>query len=433
MTSSAEPLGAARRGEVVYLVRSWPRLSQTFVLDEALGMERLGVSVRIVALSAPGEDHQQAELQQLRAPVHHLGGATAAAGSRAEHARALMTSPGRYLRAVWHVLRRPGWDRAYHADSHWRCLGHAVRLAALLRETSGDLPAGGPRLHAHFAHDPAAVASLTHILTRTPWSFTAHARDLWQVPPAALIERVRSARLAVTCSQSAYDYLTGLLPAELTGRVRLVRHGVDVDTFRPAAVPQQSTGGPVSIVTVGRLIEKKGFDDLFEACRLLADRGLRFHCTVYGEGPLGDRLAEQVRDLGLSDLVTLAGTVTRSELLPRLQQADVFALTPYVTPDGDRDGIPNVVVEAMACGLPVVATTTGGIPEIVQAGVNGLLAPPRDVPRIADRLATLVQQPALRSRLGAAARRTAVEGFDARASVAELAGLLAPSLEEVPG
>jgi len=422
-------------------VRSWPRLSQTFVLDEVLALERLGLRLEIFALSHSGETLVQPEVALVAAPVAYLDGVPwwrAGAG----HLRLLLAAPGRYLRTAWYVARHREADRGYRAASRAACFAAAVRLAGRLRaeRRAGRPPAG---LHAHFAHDPALVALLAHRLTGLPWSFTAHARDLWQVPAAALADRVASARLAVTCCRAGTDHLRALVPERLRERVRLVHHGVDVDAFRPRA---RSTGGgalrsappdppadppgwegatgPPRIVSVGRLVAKKGFGDLLAACRLLADRGLPFRLDVYGDGPLRAALAAEVERLGLAGQVRLEGARARRELAAALREADVFALTPLVTADGDRDGIPNVLLEAMACGLPVVTTAVGGIPEVVLDDVNGLLAPAGDPGAVAGRLAALLADAPARARLGRAARRTMLERFDARAAAAELAALL---------
>jgi glycosyltransferase involved in cell wall biosynthesis len=426
VTSSGE--SATAPWEIVYLVRSWPRLSQTFVLDEVLGLERLSVPVRIVALSASGEALAQAELDHVTARVDYLAGAPGPWQVLAAHVRSALSSPLRYLSVLWLTWRHREWDEGYHTASRWRCLLFALQLTALQRDVSRHDRGHVRHLHAHFAHDPAAVAFLTHQLTDVPWSFTAHARDLWQVQANVLAERVRSARFAVACCRDGAEHLRESLPAQLRGRVRVVHHGVDVTSFRPA--PRRPGSDARSIVSVGRLVKKKGFEDLLAACRLLADEGRQFRCTIFGEGPLEAELADQIRCSQLSELVTLSGARTRRELLPVLQAADIFALTPYVTADGDRDGIPNVVVEAMACATPVVATAIGGIPEAVVHGVSGLLAAPRDVAGIAAHLATLLDDPQLRSSIGAAARRAVLDSFDSRAAARELAQMFASSEAE---
>jgi glycosyltransferase involved in cell wall biosynthesis len=406
---------------VAYVVRSWPRLTQTFVLDEVLAFERRGLRLEIFALERPDEPVAQPELAAVRAPVTYLD-----VGARpADHVRALLAAPWRYLAAAWDVIRRRDLDQGYRVSSRWACFGMAVRLAGLLRaeRRRGRAPA---RLHAHFAHDPALVALLTHRLTGMPWSFTAHARDLWQVPGATVAERVASAGLTIACCRAGADHLRELVAPGLHERIHLVHHGVDVGRFSPAPRARRESGPPL-IVSIGRLVDKKGYPDLLAACRLLKDRNQRFRLDVYGDGPLRERLEHEIDRLGLGDEVRLLGAVPRPELLPALQAADVFALTPVQTPDGDRDGIPNVLLEAMACGLPVVTTSVGGIGEAVTHGRTGLLAPPHDVGAIGGHLLSLLIDPAAGRRLGEAARRTVVERFDAAVASAELAGLLAPT------
>ncbi|MEP6462640.1 MAG: glycosyltransferase family 4 protein [Frankiaceae bacterium] len=416
------------RQEIIFIVRSWPRLSQTFVLDEILGLERLGLPMHIVALTAAHEAVVQAEVSSVQAPVDYLSERPERIRVVADHVRQALVAPVRYLRAVALALGRGERDEGYQTASRGQRLTMAVRLAALTRAHSRGDGAVPVHLHAHFAHDPAAVAMLAHLLTGLPWSFTGHARDLWQVAPAALAERVASAQFTVTCSRAGADHVRALTPAGRQSRIRLIHHGVDVERYLPG--PAHQPAGPrLSIVSVGRLVEKKGFADLLEALRLLVDRGYAPTCTIYGEGPLHDSLTERAGQLGLSTIVTFAGVRSREELLPLLQRADVFALTPYVTADGDRDGIPNVIVEAMACALPVVATSEAGVPEIVVDGLNGLLADPRDASGVADRLAAVADDAALRARLGAEARRTVLAGFDARDRARELAALFEPALD----
>jgi glycosyltransferase involved in cell wall biosynthesis len=411
---------------VAYVVRSWPRLTQTFVLDEVLALERLGLRLRIFALSRPDDPLVQPELGAVRAAVSYLEGRR---GWRVvvDHLVAALAAPAPYLGAAWYVATRTEVDRGYRSSSRADCFTMAVRLAGQIRadRRHGRAPA---RLHAHFAHDPALVALLAHRLTGVPWSFTAHARDLWQVPSGAVAERVGSARVTVACCQAGAEHLRELVGPELRERVRLVHHGVDVRRFQPAPREGPRPPGPPRIVSVGRLVEKKGHDDLLAACRLLKDRGQRFQLDVYGDGPLRERLEAEIARLDLGDEVALLGARPRGELLPALQAADVFALTPAVTPDGDRDGIPNVLLEAMACGLPVVTTAVGGIGEVVTHGSSGLLAPPHDVDAIAGQLRSLLVDEGARRRIGEVARRTVVEGFDARDASAELADLLAPGV-----
>jgi glycosyltransferase involved in cell wall biosynthesis len=177
------------------------------------------------------------------------------------------------------------------------------------------------------------------------------------------------------------------------------------------------------ILSVGRLVEKKGFPDLIAACAQLRQSGRRFRCAIYGGGPLHDDLATLIEQLNLADCVTLAGECSQTELIPIFQRAAIFALASFVTDDNDRDGIPNVLVEAMACGLPVVSTAVAGIPELVRHGDNGLMVASHDVPALADALATLLDDQPSREHMGIAARATVVEHFDLRAAARQIATL----------
>jgi glycosyltransferase involved in cell wall biosynthesis len=203
----------------------------------------------------------------------------------------------------------------------------------------------------------------------------------------------------------------------------LVHHGVDVAAFQPAARAPSAPRVPV-VVSVGRLVEKKGHFDLLHACRSVRDRGVEFICRIYGDGPLRASLVSEAAALGLSDQVSFVGSCTQREIASALPCADLFALTPIVTDEGDRDGIPNVILEAMACGVPVVATCAGGIPEAVIDGETGMLAPPGAVPAIADAMTQLLTDADLRRRLGRAARESAVHDFDSNANARRLARVL---------
>jgi glycosyltransferase involved in cell wall biosynthesis len=421
--------------EVGYILRSYPRLSQTFILHEILALEQLGVNLRIFPITNPREPLVQPEVAQVRAPVHYLEKAlhhNRAANVR-DHLYTCLASPGPYFRTVRYVLARPEIDEGYTAGSRFQCFREAVYLVRQIRSREKCTGRKVGHLHAHFAHDPALIALLAHMLTGLPFSFTAHARDLFQVPPRPLIERVEKATAVVTCCAANLDYLRRTLPVEGSGRselrdppllakVRLIHHGVNLEGFQPAgdgARPEE----PPLILSAGRLVEKKGFPDLLEACKLLKAAGHRFRCEIYGEGPMYSELTALAGRLGISDELILAGAVTQQELLPILRRADVFALTPFITGEGDRDGVPNVLVEAMACGVPVVSTAVSGVPELVADGCNGLLVGPHDVRAIAAALATMLTDVPKRKLLGQAARRTVVEHFDVRVAARGMAAL----------
>jgi glycosyltransferase involved in cell wall biosynthesis len=351
------------------------------------------------------------------ATVHFLDERRPPLGALRDHALVARSAPLRCARTLLFAATRPYLAHGYATLSTLGCLAAAVRLAAAVHRARS---AGAPieHLHAHFAHDPALVALLTSRLSGVPYSITAHARDLYQIPVPSLRARARDAVAVVTCCAANVDYLRSVLPAGLHRRLRLIHHGVQLDRFVPA--PRTDVRVPVEILSVGRLVEKKGFPDLLRACQQLKASQAPFRLRIYGDGPLRADLGRLRDQLGLRDEVDLVGERDGADVLRAYQRADVFALTPCVTADGDRDGVPNVIVEAMACGLPVVTTDAGGIAEILRHGVNGLIAEPRDVPALAGHLATLVTDPARRRELGEAGRRTVEEDYDVRSAAHEL-------------
>jgi glycosyltransferase involved in cell wall biosynthesis len=416
---------ARRETGVAYILSSFPRLSQTFVLNEILALERLGIAIRIFAMRDSGESLVQKGVERVQARVDYLGPAPgrSAAFVLLAHLRIATTSPRRYAATFLYVLRRRDLDAGYTTCSRFCCFGQAVQLAGLLRRRRGDVAVPVSHTHAHFAHDPTLVALLLKKLTGLPYSFTAHARDLYQTPARALAERVAEASAVVTICRANLDYLRALMPDLVPGKVRLIHCGVDLQEFRPPERETPPIPAPL-ILSVGRLVEKKGFSDLLAACRRLKDAGRAFRCEIYGDGPLRVELQAEVQELGLGGDVTLAGARTQTELRGAFQRAAVFALTPCVAHDGDRDGIPVAILEAMAFGLPVVSTAVAGVPEAVIHDRTGLLAEPHDIASIAKHLAALLADEPRRRRLGQQARLAVGELFDAAVVTRQLAELL---------
>ena len=409
---------------MIYVVRSWPRLSQTFVLNEVLALERRGTELAVFSLVASGEAVVHPQVAEVRAPVTVLTRTRRDVGARwRAHRAALAAAPRRYVTTLLWALRRPALAEGYGSCTAWQCFDHAVTVAAGIAamRAAGRAPT---HLHAHFAHDPALVGLLAARLTGLSFSFTGHARDLLQIPGAALTTRAAAATALVTCCEANADHIRATVPAPSRPPLLVVHHGVDLSRFRPAA--RAGGEGPPTLLSVGRLVEKKGYDDLLRALAGLRAAGTRFRCLVYGEGPLLGQLLALRDELHLRDDVELPGPCAHDRVVAALAASDVFALTPRTTSDGDRDGIPNVLVEAMACAVPVVTTTTGGIPELVQHEHNGLLTTPGDVPAMTAALHRLLHDPALRDRLGRAARRTVEDGYDVDAAAQVLEGVFRP-------
>jgi glycosyltransferase involved in cell wall biosynthesis len=422
---TSDPLFVGQRVmSVAYIVRSYPRLSQTFILDEICMLERTGMKLRIFAVINPQEPIVQVEVNEVQALTTYLDACARRSKARivAEHLTMAMRAPRRYARALLFAATHKDGNGCYSASTRFECFMYATHLTRLLKQEERRTGVATDHLHAHFAHDPTLVALLAHILTGISYSFTAHARDLYQVPKPVLVQRAEKASAIVTCCRANVDYLNQTLPERLRAKVKLIYHGKDLQAA-PVRIPAGSPKEVPVILSVGRLVEKKGFKDLVLACHRLQQEGQRFTCVIYGEGPERSSLVETVERLGMAGQISLPGARSRKEIVAAYQQADVFALTPFVLDNGDRDGIPNVLIEAMACGLPVVTTTVGGIPELVKHEVNGLLAGPNCVPEIAAHLSCLLQDDERRGRLSDAARNTVEQDFDARTAGGQLAEL----------
>jgi glycosyltransferase involved in cell wall biosynthesis len=281
-------------------------------------------------------------------------------------------------------------------------------------------------VHAHFCHSATTVAWLATMIAELPLSFTAHAKDVHcaELNPAGLLDRkLRAARFVVTCTEGNRR----LLQSRAATPVYCLYHGLDAgfEELCDAASGRMSRSRRVRALAVGRLVAKKGFDVFVDACALLRARNLDLEAVIVGEtGEAEDALRRQIRDRGLQAHVRLAGPMTHSELFEEYRRSTVFCLPCRVLENGDRDGIPNVIAEAMAAGVPVITTPVAGLPELLEDGSNALIVSPDDAAALAHAVERLHRDPQLGERLAAAGTRTIRDRFDARQSIAVLARLL---------
>ncbi len=384
-------------GTVAYLTKRFPRLSETFILDEILGLEASGVPLRVYALRHPGETLVQPDVNLVASPVTYLHPpgpwrvrVGAALSTAAAHGLLLLRSPRRYLAVAVYIARK---------RRHLSTVRHFVEAGRLARHLER---ANTQHLHAAFAHGPASVAHFVHLLTGLPFSFAAHAKDLYLSAPDLLGRKVAAAEFVLACSDSAAGALRQIAGPH-ADKVLLARHGVDTGRFVPAA----PAGGPdpaaLRVLAVGRLVDKKGYPVLVAALAALHASGRQVSCRIVGAGPRRPELEALVAEMGLGQAVRFLGARTHQEVATAYRQADVFVQSSVVLPDGDRDGTPNALLEAMASAVPVVASAVAGIPEVVPPDC-GLLVPPGDAAALAAALERLAQDPPLRRRLGQAAR-----------------------------
>lgn len=409
---------ASKPATIAYLLKGYPRLSETFILQEILGLERRGIQLQLFSLVDPKEDLTHPSIEQVQAPVCYLHSDDVRATQKTfEQSQLwlLKRHPLRLLRVWLYVL-----FKRRHLLTFQRLL-EAGRLAQILSEQDVQW------LHAHFAHGPTSVADFVHLLIGIPFSFSAHAKDIYQSSPDLLVRKIQRTRFVVTCSDSGRRYLLGLLKdlpdaARQQNKIHLVYHGVNTQHFSPAQ-PQSSRHVfdelPL-ILSIGRFVEKKGYQYLIAACKILVERHRRFQCAIYGSGPLKRDVRQQITRFGLEEYVHLHDERTQEDLPEIYRAATIFVLPCCVARDGDRDGIPNVLLEAMATGLPVVSSTVGGIPELVEHNCNGFLVPEKDAAALANALERLLGDAGLRTSLGAEARRHIMTHFDAEQNVDRL-------------
>jgi glycosyltransferase involved in cell wall biosynthesis len=282
-------------------------------------------------------------------------------------------------------------------------------------------------LHAHFATAPALMAMLAHRLTGIPYSFTAHARDIYvDTASRQLINEMRDAKAVITVSDYNREHLSRMLGPGAAGKVRRVYNGLNLQRF-PFRSPNLLRQGPAAVLSVGRLVEKKGFEDLITAVGLLTERGCDLYLRIIGSGPLEPKLRQMIDDRRLGDRVVLLGAQAHDIVLQELRRADLFVLPCRIGGDGDRDGIPTVLLEAMAAGVPAVSTPISGIPELIETGVTGHLVPATDPDALADGIKMVLGDPELRYRFTMAARSAIEDRFKVDAATEQLLDLFGES------
>lgn len=406
------------RARIAYLVKTFPRLSETFILNEILGVEDLGLQVTIFSLRKlpPEAEPVHPDVAKVKGPVRYIPSLVRPLWPPglllllSAHLALLFVRPRRYFETI-----------RFHFRS-----GNNPRLKDFLQ--AGYLAVALSRekithLHAHFANVPTTVAEIVKQLTGIPFSFTAHAKDIYLTPPSELARKIKRAECVLTCTAINQRYLAGL--AGETTPVRLAYHGVDVSRFRELRHTHSTNARELPLILcVARLCKKKGLEFLVEACRTLVDRDIAFQCRIVGYGPLEEKLKKMIVNLALQDKVSLLGKMTQDQLANLYPQANLFVLPCQVLENGDRDGIPNVLFEAMVCGVPVISTRIPGVCELVEHQKNGLLVEQRNAAALADAMELLLGSPDLRNELARNGRRTVLGNFTRESSARNVYSVL---------
>lgn len=401
--------------KIVIVLKGYPRLSETFIAQELLGLERAGHELYLVSMRHPTDKKRHPVHDEIKAPVRYLP-------------EYLHDEPWRVIRSWWKARRLPHYKRlrkAFLTDlkldptrNRWRRFGQALVLAA-------EFPEDADWLHAHFIHTPGSVTLYASLILDTGWSCSAHAKDIWTSPDWDLRAKLGQARFVVTCTKAGFDKLQSLSPDP--ARVHLSYHGLDLSRFASFEGTRPARDGadaqdPALLLSVGRAVEKKGYDILLAALALLP-KTLAWRFVHIGGGEVLSKLKAQAETLGLTSRITWLGSRAQEEVLAKYRESDLFVLPCRIASDGDRDGLPNVLVEASSQGLACISTTVSGVPELLSDGVNGLLIPPEDAQALSAALARAIADPELRLRLGAAAETRVRANFDHKSSIEELTRL----------
>lgn len=403
------------RAPIAVVLKCYPRLSETFIAQELLALEQAGFTLNLISLRHPTDAKRHPINDEIKAPVTYLP-------------EYLYQEPRRVFRAWRKTRKMPGyrkmrnqWLRDLRRDftaNRGRRFGQALVMAAELPSITG-------WIYSHFIHTPSSVARYAAGMKDLRWCASAHAKDIWTSPDWEIREKLGSAEWSVTCTAGGAARLRELAPA--SAAVHLVYHGLDLTRFPNASVSGTARNGsspddPVRILTVGRAVAKKGLDTLVDALARLPE-SLHWHWTQIGGGELHGALKAQIARLGLAPRVTLTGSLPQQDVLSAYRAADLFVLPCRIAANGDRDGLPNVLVEAASQGLACISTPVSGITELIEDGVNGILVPPDDPERLAEAIERTARDWALRSGLGSAAAEKVRRDFDHNATTRRLIAL----------
>ena len=389
------------------VVKGYPRLSETFIAQELLELQARGFHFDIWSLRQPydgGRTH----------PLHDR--ITAGRQYLPEY---LYQQPGRVLRG-WRAARRmPGYARARgtwlrdlardRTTNRGRRWGQALVLAA-------ELPPQTQAIYAHFLHTPGSVARYAAMIRGIPWAFSAHAKDIWTIPDWEKREKIADARFGVTCTGTGAAHLQDL--ADSPDKVDLIYHGLDLTRFPDPAVRPPRTDA-IRILSVGRLVAKKGYDDLIDALGALPD-ALDWQVVHIGGGELLADLKRRAHENGVQALIDFRGKQNQTAVIQAMQDADLFVLPSKIAEDGDRDGLPNVLMEAASQRLPIISTQVSAIPEFIEDGIHGRLVPPSDPAALCQAIVEMAADPAGRARMAEAALHRLKSDFGMAAGIDRL-------------
>jgi glycosyltransferase involved in cell wall biosynthesis len=391
---------------IAYILGTYPYLTTTFIDREILAVKKRQVNLILIAIRKPAPFEMNSEILKLTKEIKYILPVSWYQFLKI-NISLILTKPLRYLKIFLYLITR--FHRNFSERLKTLChFYEGIYVVQLLRRSNVN------HIHAHFADRAAIVAMVAAKFLNLPYSVTAHANDIY-VSPVMLKEKIENAKFVTTCTlynKMHLEHLTG-------NKIELVYHGIDIDSLRSANKPEPHEE-PELILSVGQLKEKKGFSFLIKACHLLKARGFNFVCEIIGDGPERLKLQGLIEELALKDTVILCGSLPHKNVMERYQYAKLFVLSCVPAKDEDRDGIPNVLLEAMGYQVPVVSTRFSGIPEVIENGVNGILVDTKNEKTLAEAMALVLNDLELRKKLASNGRKTLEDKFDVNKNIEKL-------------
>ena len=394
--------------KIGYVLKRYPRYSETFIVNEILAHEAAGLEIQIFSLMYPTDGHFQDVLGEVQSPVKYL--------------------PQDYMEASiwWYYLNKanevlPDLFQMLEVfrNERFRHVYQAIELATIVRTT------GIEHLHAHFATSATNVARMASYLSNIPYTFTAHAKDIYHqdIDFKDLQSKIHDASSVITVSNYNIEHLTRMFGSD-KDKIKRVYNGLDLRKLE-YRIPKNRKP---HIITIGRLVEKKGLNILVDACDILDKRGVDFHCSIIGKGELEFELIEQIKEKNLQDKVELTGALPRTQIIQKFYEASIFAAPAIVANDGNRDGLPTSILEAMALGVPCISTDVTGIPEVLKNNKTGILVPQNNSVKLANAIEKLLNDSKLSISLSENARKLIESNFDISKNSAKIREIFAQNV-----
>ena len=407
--------------KLAIVLKGYPRLSETFIAQEIRALEVRGVELCIFSLRHPHDPASHPIHDEIEAPVYYLP-------------EYVHDDPGRVLAAATRLCWRPGFWRAlasFLVDLRHEPTRNRMRRFAQALVLAREMPASVEHYYAHFMHTPSSVCHYASIINGQSWSISAHAKDIWTIDARELRKKLAACDWIVTCTAANAEYLSGL--GDDAHKVELLYHGLDFSRFDRVEAPASTRDGsdgddPVRLVSVGRAVDKKGYEVLLEALSGLP-QALNWRFVHIGGGELLEALQLQARELGLEQRIEWLGALPQTEVLARYRDADLFVLPSKISDDGDRDGLPNVLMEAQSQALACLSTSISGIPELIVHAESGWLVEQKNSRELGDALARLIADPQLRKRLGEAGYNRVRQEFSMQKGIDKLMRRLQQSMQ----